>query len=156
MSLRTVMTFAVGLSLLTGCTPKFKVAVPEGWQVAKELNNDEVQAKLLVNEQEQVAIKVFCVAAEKAPVAEVMQSMIDGVNEVQGQIVEQNLADDKSSSRLVFTATVDGVDTAGRQVVKLSGYKHAKTLIIFGFWPAEKDAVAAKAFEAIAASADFK
>ncbi|MFA6603793.1 MAG: hypothetical protein WCT10_03030 [Patescibacteria group bacterium] len=156
MSLKTIVASVFALFLLAGCAPKFQVTVPEGWKVAKELNEEGVQAKLLVNAKEDIAIKVFCVPAEQVPVEEALKSTVDLVNQAQGQIVEQDLAADKSSSRVVFTVTVDGTDLAGRQVFKLSSYKHAKALLISSVWLAAQDAEAAKAFEIIAASADFK
>ena len=156
--MRASLTALLGimcLVLFTGCAPKFQVAVPDGWTVAKELNNEQIQAKLIVNEKEEVAIKVFCLPAGKVTVEDQTNQLLDSLKQAGAEVVEQVIAPDKSSARVVFKDDDPQAKVAGRFVAKTSS-RQGRVLVIFGYWPADKDAVAAPAFDQIAKSADFK
>jgi len=157
MTLRTVATFAVGLFLMTGCAPKARLNVPDGWKVAVAKDDPESGTiqRIIVNEKEQVKISVIMAPAKDFPLEETAAATAIDLA-MKGVAVKIDKIDDQGTTLITFTADIPDVgQLTGRMLLKKSS-KGDKTVGVIGLWPAAKDAVIGPAFEAIAASADFK
>lgn len=146
------------VSLFTGCKkaePKFQTAVPAGWQVAQEQDQDGTQVKILANADGD-QIQVACLPNQDGVIASLLVQTLSLVEQIGGEMTEFVPAEDESGFRVAFTAErKDGVKFIGREVVRVSSGKD-KVVVALGFWPADKDAALAPDFEKVAASVDFK
>jgi len=149
---------AACIFLFTGCKkaePKFQVAVPAGWQVAVDKEQEGDLIKVLANAD--LKIIVACSSAEKYPMEALVAENMAAIAQIGGEITEFNVADDKSSVRLAFTAESEEAGKfIGKLVLKKDSAGKGKILTVVSLWPAAQDAVAGPAFEQVAASADFK
>jgi len=138
--------------------PEFQVTVPAGWQVVAENDQEGEQTKILANAGLQtVKIIVACLPSDKYRLEVIVAENLAIISQVGGVITQFDVADDRSSVRLAFTAESE---QTGRFVGKLAAKKDSsgrgKVLTIIGLWAEADDAAVSPAFGALAVSADFK
>ena len=146
------------LSASVGCRkadPSFRVDVPQGWQVFRAIDDQAVRSKHLRPEVngENVWIAVVCEPyGSRTEYLNVSRSLEDaGAKVVSSRI---HLASD--TFELVYAVNDEAGPMRGKIVIKPNTGRRVKTIMIQGIWPESRDAEMTKAFDAVAASADFR
>jgi hypothetical protein len=147
---------AVAGFVLCGCSPKLRVAVPEGWKVSQEVNENGAQAKVLINEATGATIQVVSDKADASTLPMLAAQTLALVAQVEGQVTELTVADDESSLRISFVAEREGLGVLHCCLVAKLTKKKDRAVATTGVWKDDQDKVVSPAFDQIAASADFR
>lgn len=150
----------LGSFLFLSCKsePAFRVTVPGGWTVAAEEAGDGTYTKTLTSDEHKpVAIVVGYASIDKLPMEVILAENLAIINQLDGQVTEFSVAEDKSSVRVAFTAEVGEAGTLiGKLILKRDSAGKGKVVTAIGLWPAAVDGAISPAYDVVAASVDFR
>jgi len=149
---------AVSLLAGTGCSPKTRIEVPEGWQVRRTVETKDGGNSTVLAPSNGVSAWVIVVCGplgQNSPRQEylnVMRSLED-----EGAQIHATLTDpDFSHLEIFFGIETEEGSMRGKVLIKLDSAGHDHLLNVQGIWPAALDDVFTPIFDAVAASADFR
>ena len=156
---RFAVVLAAGLFVLTGCAPKFRVDVPQGWKVVDEQQDEAGSMMKMLSpvQDERIKVLVGCSPDEEGAMETAVAQNLAAILQVGGQITEFDAAEDHSVVRLsAIIENEDAGQLTAKLVLKKDSKGKGKMLTIVGIWPADQDAVIGPDFDKIVASADFR
>ncbi|MFA6603790.1 MAG: hypothetical protein WCT10_03015 [Patescibacteria group bacterium] len=155
MNPKTIVVSLFALFLLAGCA-KFRFDVPDGFKIIEEQRDNFGQGKWqLTNEAGNSMIFVNLMSAEVWPLDKQVDEYLSLIADLDGVITEKVITDYRSSARLEFTYVAQQSHRTGRVFFRQLTERNM-TIVVFGWWLDSQAATAGPAFEAVAASADYK
>ncbi len=158
MMAKTFALLSVVLLLGTGCAPKVRFDVPEGWRIRRTVGaNEGVSSNVMAPSGGMTAwIIVVCGPLKDSTAGQEFLKIKESLQEEGAQIISTFSDPQRDYMVVTFAIETEDGQMQGKALVKLDSAGHKRLLNIQGIWPAEQDDDFVRIFDAVSASADFR